>query len=83
MSLPVDMMITRGVVEWFNDAKGYGWVAANGIRVFVHYTAIEGEGFKTLAEGQVVLLTVIDGPKGPQAANVIRTQEFVEVPHAS
>jgi CspA family cold shock protein len=61
-----------GSVKWFNDAKGYGFIQQDGSDkdVFVHYTAIQGEGFKTLAEGQKVEFELIDGPKGPQAANV-------------
>lgn len=59
-----------GLVKWWNDSKGYGWLDCNGVDVFVHYTAIITEGFKTLAEGQAVKFELIDGPKGPQAANV-------------
>lgn len=65
-----------GSVKWFNDAKGYGFIQQDGSEkdVFVHYTAIQGEGFKTLAEGQKVEFELIDGPKGPQAANVTKSQ---------
>ncbi|MBI3544438.1 MAG: cold-shock protein [Deltaproteobacteria bacterium] len=65
-----------GLVKWFNDAKGYGFIQQEGSEkdVFVHYTAIQGEGFKTLAEGQKVEFELIDGPKGPQAANVTKSQ---------
>lgn len=65
-----------GLVKWFNDAKGYGFIQQEGSEkdVFVHYTAIQGEGFKTLAEGQKVEFELIDGPKGPQAANVSKVQ---------
>lgn len=65
-----------GSVKWFNDAKGYGFIQQDGSDkdVFVHYTAIQGEGFKTLAEGQKVEFELIDGPKGPQAANVSKVQ---------
>ena len=64
--------MATGLVKWFNDAKGYGFIQQEGSDkdVFVHYTAIQGEGFKTLAEGQKVEFELIDGPKGPQAANV-------------
>jgi CspA family cold shock protein len=66
------------MVKWFNDSKGYGFIQAEGGEtrdVFVHYTAIQGEGFKTLAEGQKVDFELIDGPKGPQAANVSKAAE--------
>jgi cold shock protein len=60
-----------GRVKWFNDAKGYGFIAREeGPDVFVHYTSIEGEGFKSLAEGQAVEFDLLEGPKGLQAANV-------------
>jgi cold shock protein len=67
-------MATTGTVKWFNDAKGYGFVQADGIDgdVFVHYTAIQGDGFKSLAEGQKIEFELIDGPKGPQATNVAK-----------
>jgi CspA family cold shock protein len=62
-----------GVVKWFNDAKGYGFIERTGKEdVFVHYSAVEGSGFRTLAEGQSVEFDVVDGPKGKQAANVIK-----------
>jgi len=58
-------------VKWFNDAKGYGFIQAEaGEDVFVHYTAIQANGFKSLAEGNKVEFEVTTGPKGPQAANV-------------
>ena len=62
----------RGKVKWFNDAKGYGFITPeDGSKdVFVHHTAIQSEGFRSLAEGQKVEYDVQDGPKGPQAANV-------------
>jgi len=63
--------LLSGVVKWFSDAKGYGFIASDeGSDVFVHYSAINGDGRKTLAEGQRVEFEIADGPKGPQAANV-------------
>jgi CspA family cold shock protein len=60
-----------GTVKWFNGSKGYGFIAHEGGKdVFVHFSAIQGEGFKNLEEGQKVEFTVEQGPKGPQAANV-------------
>ena len=61
-----------GTVKWFNGEKGFGFIArkTNDKDVFVHYSAITGDGFKTLAEGQKVSFEVVDGEKGPQAANV-------------
>jgi CspA family cold shock protein len=63
--------MAEGQVKWFNDAKGYGFIAAEtGHDVFVHHSAIQGEGFKSLAEGERVSFTEEKGNKGPQAANV-------------
>ena len=64
--------MTTGTVKWFNEAKGYGFISPSdgGKAVFVHFSAIQGDGFKTLAEGQAVSFDVEDGPKGPQASNV-------------
>ncbi|MCM2263877.1 MAG: cold-shock protein [Desulfuromonadales bacterium] len=60
-----------GTVKWFNDAKGFGFISQdNGPDVFVHFSAITGDGFKSLAEGQRVTFDVQEGPKGLQAANV-------------
>ena len=61
-----------GTVKWFNGAKGYGFLAREGGEdVFVHFSAIEGEGFRNLTEGQKVEFSIEKGPKGLQAANVI------------
>lgn len=64
--------MATGTVKWFNEAKGFGFIspADGGKDVFVHFSAIKGDGFKTLAEGQAVDFEVEDGPKGPQATNV-------------
>jgi CspA family cold shock protein len=64
--------MATGTVKWFNDAKGYGFIAPadRSKDVFVHFSALQGEGFKTLAEGASVEFEVEDGPKGPQAQNV-------------
>ncbi len=61
----------KGTVKWFNESKGFGFIAReSGEDVFVHFSAITGEGFKTLAEGDKVTFDVVKGPKGLQAANV-------------
>jgi CspA family cold shock protein len=66
-------MEKQGKVKWFNDKKGYGFIAQEGGRdVFVHYSNVKGEGYKTLAEGQEVSFEIVDGPKGPQAINVVK-----------
>ena len=63
--------MAEGTVKWFNDAKGFGFIEQdNGPDVFVHFSSISGEGFKSLAEGDRVRFDVTEGPKGPQAANV-------------
>ncbi|HEY6007925.1 MAG TPA: cold-shock protein [Geobacteraceae bacterium] len=65
--------MVQGTVKWFNDSKGFGFLAQeNGEDVFVHFSAITGEGFKSLAEGDRVSFDVVKGPKGLQAANVTR-----------
>jgi CspA family cold shock protein len=62
-----------GRVKWFNDSKGYGFIEQEGGRdIFVHYTAIQGDGFKSLAEGQSVEFEITEGAKGPQATNVVK-----------
>ena len=61
----------EGTVKWFNNEKGYGFIARNGgDDVFVHFSAIQSDGYKTLNEGQAVEFEITDGPKGPQASNV-------------
>ena len=61
-----------GTVKWFNDAKGYGFISRqNGEDVFVHFSAIQGDGYRSLTEGQAVEFDVTKGPKGLQAANVV------------
>ena len=68
-------MRVQGTVKWFNDAKGYGFIERpDGADVFVHYSAIQGSGFRSLNEGQSVEFDVVDGPKGKQAANVTPVQ---------
>jgi len=65
--------MTQGIVKWFNDQKGYGFVTPeNGKDVFVHHSAIQGDGFKSLAEGQKVEFNIEQGPKGEQATNVVK-----------
>ncbi|MCM3040915.1 cold shock domain-containing protein [Paenibacillus motobuensis] len=63
----------QGKVKWFNAEKGYGFIETEeGTDVFVHFSAIQTEGFKTLEEGQSVEFEIVDGARGPQAANVIK-----------
>ncbi|HME45576.1 MAG TPA: cold-shock protein [Syntrophorhabdales bacterium] len=64
--------MANGTVKWFNESKGFGFIAReDGEDVFVHHTAIQGNGFKTLAEGQAVSFDVDKGPKGLRAINVV------------
>ena len=65
------VVMLKGTVKWFNESKGFGFIEQEeGKDVFVHYSAITGSGFKTLNEGDKVQFEIVDGPKGPAAANV-------------
>ena len=64
--------MAKGTVKWFSNQKGYGFITTeDGKDIFVHHTAIQGEGYKTLQQGQAVEFDVIQGPKGEQASNVV------------
>ena len=66
----------RGSVKWFDDRKGYGFIARDGGKdIFVHFSAIQGAGFKTLSEGEEVEFEIVNGPKGEQATNVQKPRE--------
>lgn len=66
-------MVYQGKVKWFNAEKGYGFIARDGGKdVFVHFSAIQTDGFKTLDEGQAVEFEIVEGDRGPQAANVVK-----------
>ena len=66
--------MAQGTIKWFSDQKGYGFITPEGGKkdVFVHFSALKGEGFKTLAEGQLVSFDITQGPKGEQAENVVK-----------
>lgn len=66
--------MAQGTIKWFSDQKGYGFVTPDGSGkdVFVHFSALQGEGFKTLSEGQRISFDITQGPKGDQAANVVK-----------
>jgi CspA family cold shock protein len=66
--------MAKGTIKWFNASKGFGFIsqAEGGPDVFVHFSAISGEGYKSLDEGQAVEFEVTQGPKGPQASNVVK-----------
>ncbi len=65
--------MTQGTVKWFNSEKGYGFISVDGgADVFVHFSAIQGDGFKTLDEGQRVEFNITQGSRGPQAENVVK-----------
>jgi len=69
------MSTTTGTVKWFNETKGFGFIAQDGgPDIFAHFSQIQGDGFKTLAEGQKVEFTVTDGAKGPQAENIVKLE---------
>ena len=65
--------MTTGTVKWFNSENGFGFITAEGGNdVFAHFSAIQGEGFKTLEEGQKVSFEIVEGDRGPQAANIVK-----------
>lgn len=73
MSLGQEGVQVQGTVKWFNNSKGYGFIGRDdGPDVFVHYSAITGDGYRTLQEGDTVEFEIVQGPKGPQAANVAK-----------
>ena len=68
-------MAVQGKVKWFSNVKGFGFIEQEGGQdVFVHYSSIQGEGYKTLEEGDVVSFEIVQGEKGPQASNVVKSK---------
>jgi CspA family cold shock protein len=71
-----EVLDVKGKIKWFNNSKGYGFIGrADSADVFVHYSAIVGDGYRTLQEGDAVEFEIVQGPKGPQASNVIKIEE--------
>ena len=69
-------MAVQGKVKWFSNVKGYGFLEQEGGQdVFVHYSSVQGEGYKTLEEGDVVTFDIVQGEKGPQASNVVKDKK--------
>ena len=65
--------MVQGTVKWFNESKGYGFITRDdGEDVFAHYSAIDGNGFKTLSEGDIVSFDIVEGNKGPKATNIVK-----------
>jgi len=65
--------MVQGTVKWFNESKGYGFITRDdGDDVFAHYSAIDGNGFKTLSEGDIVSFDIVEGNKGPKAINIVK-----------
>ncbi|RDY24280.1 cold-shock protein [Romboutsia maritimum] len=66
--------MNTGIVKWFNNEKGFGFITVDGTgeEIFAHFSAIQSEGFKSLEEGQSVQFEIVEGQKGPQAANIVR-----------
>ena len=77
-------MRTSGKVKWFNENKGFGFIVGEegGRDIFVHYSEIRDDGYRTLAEGETVEYELMDSPKGPQAKSVLRNQKIVAAPAA-
>ena len=72
-------MMQQGTVKWFNAKKGYGFLSdTEGNEIFVHYSALQMDGFKELKDGEAVEFEVVEGEKGPQAANVVRLSQIEE-----
>lgn len=68
-------IMNKGTVKWFNAQKGYGFITdESGKDIFVHFSGLNMEGYKTVDEGQAVVFDVVDGPKGPQATNVTKAE---------